>query len=822
MVDRRIRADGKEGLVHSHLNVRCTKLAQNMPLGGHVMNEADQKTAERLADTFRNSVPDVDEIHPLTSGGSAFIFQLKLADSDDQALKILRPDQVDQEELFRGFEEEGQLLCEITHPRIVKGFSCGQCLTFDSRQLPWYTMEYFPHDSLEQVIRRGPQDHPLPRKFSVYIILLRQALEALQYLHSLQPPRCHLDIKEANLLVDMTNPGSPFLKLSDFGVSKEVSRDQQDTYIRGSLNYWPEEWQEKLINKVPSNNNRARIRLPRKEIPTAVDLHMLSVAFMDVLNTLFAAQTDSYWYRSLELLLAKMNWDLEHQSIHQTEKYRHLANGTEASKAMEDLLSLERTPSLPPPLEEKGSLRVPINSLAAFSTGLEMLLDSPWFQRLRRVRQLGVTHLVYPGAVHTRFEHAIGTYAQTLQYIKALFENKNSPWFAIHFSAEEIRTLALVSLCHDIGHYSFAHQLEDLVFEQELPTHEQTSYDILTGEIIKIFPKLESIFGDPAELRTIIEEHWNVDFELFLQMFSYCYREDLHTDPLGNPPRTWRAAAEIVNGPIDADKFDYLRRDSHHVGVSYGFLNDPSRFLSSLTIAFDDVGTHLAVTEKGRVDAEFIAVARYAMFSEVYWHHTVRSFTAMIRRALQSAFSWRDHPLKVEQLLRWSDDLILRQLEEGAAENATDGTKELVHLVSQRQPYARLFTLRKEDSEALYEALTARRNELMKGDHWSEDKELIQDIFGVAEEIEPHHLLWDIPRPGKDRLREVPIADIYGNILERNPGPLWSSLSENFEKWVRKIRLFIHPNFKVPLLSRLEEVTRHRMAREGLSRRFNL
>src|SRR5262249_54724781 len=157
-----------------------------------------------------------------------------------------------------------------------------------SVEVPWYTMEYFPHDALDKVMRRSDAQNPLPSKFPVYISLLRQGLEALQYLHSLTPARCHLDVKEANLLVDMTDPERPQLKLSDFGVSKQVSRDEKTTDLRGSLFYWPREWQELLKGEIPSNNNRARLPLRRKDIPTAVDLHMLSVTFQVVLNGLFS------------------------------------------------------------------------------------------------------------------------------------------------------------------------------------------------------------------------------------------------------------------------------------------------------------------------------------------------------------------------------------------------------------------------------------------------------------------------------------------------------------------------------------------------------
>lgn len=775
------------------------------------MDANERRTAERLGEDFRRAMPWVREIEPKAAGGSGYVFRVKKEDGDVVALKIFRPDQNDQPELLEGFEEEGRLLREIHHPRIVKGFSTGQ-MRFDSFpvELPYYEMEYLPHDSLDKVLER------LPKSIPVYLSLLSQALEALEYLHALNPPRCHLDVKEANLLVDMTVPASPQLKLSDLGVSKTISRDDRSTEVRGSLFYWPQEWQEKLKRQIPTNNNRVRIRLPRKDIPTTVDLHMLSVAFARVLGDRLGDRQESYWYRALSLLLEKMDWDRGERSTRR-EKY------ATASEVIDDLRMLQRTPALPPPLEETGSVRVPIISLPSLDEGLRELIDSPWFQRLRRVRQLGVAHLVYPGAVHTRFEHAIGTYAQALQYVRALLENKNSPWFAMHFRPDEIKALALSALCHDLGHYPFAHQMEDLEVEDVWPKHEALSYYIISGTITEKYTGLTAVFGDPTSLAESIKRHWGLDPELLMKFFAYCYRHELEgTEATPTPadvPRSWRGAAQIVSGPIDADKFDYLRRDSHHTGVSYGFVSDPGRFLSSLTIAFDTLGTHLGVTEKGRVDAEFIPVVRYAMFSEVYWHHTVRAFTAMIRKALQLGFEWKDNPLTIEKLLRWSDDRVIRHLQERAEERKAVAVSELVKLIAGRRPYTRLFTLTKQANQRLYETLTERRIGLMRGDHWKEDKLMVAEIFGFKT-IEPHHLLWDIPKPGKDRLEDVRIADIHGDVVADNPGPLWASLSENFEKWVRKIRLFVHPDNRPRRLSSKDEIKRNKDVQRKLSERL--
>jgi tRNA A-37 threonylcarbamoyl transferase component Bud32 len=526
------------------------------------MNARDSHTAERLARDFGTDRLDLRELTPLKVGGSGFIFRMILKDGAVRALKIFRPDQIDQPTLLQGFEEEGKRLCGIRHPRIVQGYEAG-IRRFPSvdMDLPYYVMEFIPHESLEAVLERNQ----LPPKYFVVLNLLRQTLEALQYIHSLNPPLVHLDVKEANLLVDMTSPESPAIKLSDFGVSKVVSREERSTEVRGTLFYWPKAWQAKLKERLPSNINRATIRLPRNEIPPEVDLHMLSVTYQQVLDRVFVGQEESYWHRGLSLILERMNWD-HHRRSRTAEKYRN------AGMVLVDLHTLERVPSLPPPLEEKGSLRIPVHSLHSYGEAACALLDCPWFQRLRRVRQLGLAHYVYPGAVHSRFEHTIGAYSHVLLYLKALFENRNSPWFAMNFSPRETKALAFTALVHDLGHYPFAHLLEDV---ENWPRHEVLSYEIMTGLILKRFPALERVFGDPGVILQTAKQHWGLSSDLVVRMFCYCYRAELPGIPAPREvPRGWRAATQILNGPIDSDKLDYIRRDSHHCGVSYGMLSD--------------------------------------------------------------------------------------------------------------------------------------------------------------------------------------------------------------------------------------------------------
>ena len=209
------------------------------------------------------------------------------------------------------------------------------------------------------------------------------------------------------------------------------------------------------------------------------------------------------------------------------------------------------------------------------------VIDTPAFQRLRYVRQLGHAFLVYPGATHTRFEHALGAY---------------------HLASRltEDRGVRLAALLHDIGHYPFSHALE----EAGLPHHE-----ILAARHVRTGPLAAAL------------ERQGVSVDGVLALI-----QGTSTAPL----------APLVSGSIDVDKLDYLSRDAKMCGVPYGVV-DVDRLLTSLTISNDGLALH----PKGFAALESLLFAKYQMYRNVYWHHAVRSATAMFKRLVRRAIAAR-------------------------------------------------------------------------------------------------------------------------------------------------------------------------------------
>jgi HD superfamily phosphohydrolase len=251
-----------------------------------------------------------------------------------------------------------------------------------------------------------------------------------------------------------------------------------------------------------------------------------------------------------------------------------------------------------------------------------LALDTPAVQRLRYIRQVGHSFLVYPGATHTRFEHALGAYHLTRRALTALEElGELGP-----IPPEDCLAVRMAALLHDVGHYPFSHALEEAGF----PSHEALGVAKLTqGELGDV---LLDIGGNEFSRRV---------GELI---------SGISQTPLQG----------LISGSIDLDKVDYLSRDARMCGVPYGTV-DVDRLLSSLTLVEIEPGRYeVGVQEKGVSALESLLFAKYQMYRNVYWHHAVRSATCMFKRAVRGAV--RRGTVTVEGIAESTDDGLMEQL----------------------------------------------------------------------------------------------------------------------------------------------------------------
>ncbi|MDD4802807.1 MAG: HD domain-containing protein [Syntrophomonas sp.] len=250
------------------------------------------------------------------------------------------------------------------------------------------------------------------------------------------------------------------------------------------------------------------------------------------------------------------------------------------------------------------------------------VVDHPVFQRLRRIKQLSLTDMVYPGANHTRFEHSIGVMQMATDMFDSIVAKKKQfleDELSLVDSGIQIyrKIVRLAALLHDVGHTPFSHSGEDLMpllpathvkyVEGQQKRYEHEEYSI---EIIK------NVFKD------IIENHPVND--------NYRIRVEDVTALLGDTTVRLKAKSllwkELISGQLDADRADYLLRDSLHLGVSYG-IYDKNRLVSCMTIGKTETEAPvLAIEEGGWHIAESLVIARYQMFAQVYFHKVRRIY----------------------------------------------------------------------------------------------------------------------------------------------------------------------------------------------------
>ena len=265
------------------------------------------------------------------------------------------------------------------------------------------------------------------------------------------------------------------------------------------------------------------------------------------------------------------------------------------------------------------------------------IINSPYFQRLRRIKQLSLTDMVYPGACHTRFEHSLGVMQMASDMYDNLVKTKgNLNKLAMNQSSCERtrKILRIAALLHDIGHSPFAH-----AGEEKMPVAPE-GHQVYVDENNDPIKFDHEHYGHAAIrmlFRDIIEDHIlgsrlniTVDEVLFLL-----------GDKSIRIKKTYQNLVifkELIKGQIDADRADYLLRDSLHLGVNYG-IYDRNRLVNCITIG-KDIETEamvLAIEEGGWQSAESLVLARYQMFSQVYFHKARRIFDYHVGNALGEA-----------------------------------------------------------------------------------------------------------------------------------------------------------------------------------------
>jgi HD superfamily phosphohydrolase len=276
-------------------------------------------------------------------------------------------------------------------------------------------------------------------------------------------------------------------------------------------------------------------------------------------------------------------------------------------------------------------IRDPIHGNIEVDPTESRIIDTPEMQRLKYIKQLDLSYLVFPGANHTRFEHSLGT----MYVSKMLFSDtlgKKDPEFSY------------VGLLHDVGHGPFSHLSEPYLEKYLKKNHEQLGVERIKN----------------SEIGDIISESMSLS-----KVLSYF---------------TGSEKINVVGGTLGADRIDYLMRDSHYTGVAYGVI-DYHRLRAKLTLYKGRV----AIQEGGIAGAESMLIARYFMFSSVYMHHTKMIAAEMLRKAIGMALESR--AFDVKQMSNMTDEQLLLSIMNSKNKKAG----ELVKRITERRLYKRAY-----------------------------------------------------------------------------------------------------------------------------------
>lgn len=421
-------------------------------------------------------------------------------------------------------------------------------------------------------------------------------------------------------------------------------------------------------------------------------------------------------------------------------------------------------------LEEGKAIRDPVWGYIYFPEPLLALIDTEDFQRLRNITQLGYVHLVYPGARHSRFEHSLGVYHLAKQFLVRLL--RSSP--PLQLEEEDIRVFLAATLLHDVGHYPFSHTLEEL--RHFFVGHER---------------RARQLIEDPrGSLHAVLRDQLRVDPVRVANVIDYRARDC-------EVPARDLLLANILSGTLDPDKVDYLLRDSLFCGVPFGESVNRDRLIAS--IEFDPQRKRLAITSKGVSAVEALVFTNYLMYRNVYWHHAVRSATAMCKRAVQDLLVHPDCRLQVADFHRITEGeliLILRQEQERLG---LEGSARLLEgTITRRLHKVGSFIYPGERKQDLMHFLY----DLYQHPDKRRAKEIeLCELFGqrLGRPLQGYEILIDIPR--FDKSPEVDLKVFYGaHVPSDKPDPLSfddpevsrlrESLLHNFEDQAKIFRIF--------------------------------
>jgi len=601
-------------------------------------------------------------ICPLNVGGTGIIFKVaqKNMPSQELVLKFSRPLISGDEQTI--VENELTVLPTLNHSNIIRVLDVGTIpVEVDNEEhvISFIVEPFIPgvstlteHCKFLFDKSKHLTDQLLDDSLQLLCLLLQQWVDALAYIH--KKGYVYLDVKPSNVIVD----DDDHVIVIDFGSIQ--AREEEDTPV---FVYFTEHYADPRLKKQASSStspDRVKKSVKKRDILNEYDYYALGKSIIDLLNDALKNYPHDLperpLFRSLHFLATRLlNGQNDQEQFapdthHIGETFPGLIKSDysticyrNSDHPLEDLIrDLKKEIGSWNPenaVPELGSyskdvLRIVSDTYTVLTERLRQLMAHPLFARLKLISQLGLITLVYPTADHTRFDHVLGAYTYTADYVKSLIHDSQNPVFRNLVNEDDIKAVLLAALLHDLGQYPLAHDLGEV--HPQIFGHSRISIELLSSDKKdKDGKTLLSLITDP-------EKGWGVGTECLKQILGAHSGQLKLIDRMhAQTGKDFKAdlLSSLIDGPIDADKADYLIRDSAECRVPYGLQLDIDRLLRVLTVVLipaQDRGAHrvtIGVYEKGMASADSFGLARYLLFSSVYWHHTSRIVKSMLQYA---------------------------------------------------------------------------------------------------------------------------------------------------------------------------------------------
>ncbi|WP_168413117.1 protein kinase domain-containing protein [Bacillus salacetis] len=540
--------------------------------------------------------------------------------SREVVIKTLRPEHIqDPEEakkFWSLFRDEAIYQARLNYPYIAQIYDY-----YEENEAGFIVLEYAEGKSLDNF---SELFNPSKENLDETLLVIEQIIKGVIYAH--EKGIIHRDLKPENILYDKQKK---LVKIIDFGLAKikEAIPRPHTVYQWGTKGYFAPERYEGL--------DQIGITFDTEE---KTDYYSLGVIFFELLTGLKPymeiKEVLSKEIRRISSFRNDINTELDELifSLMQIKPHERLGSLESLLNAVRKHIKLGYKPGvLINRIRDNNQLRDPIHGYINFSDEEKLVINHPVFQRLRRIKQLSTTYLTYPGATHDRFAHSMGVmHVGTKIFDEVIRKNSNS----LEWDNEEVnkqrQMLRLASLLHDIGHAPFSH-VGDGLFPTSIPNHERMAeYLIKQTELKDIIDRIGSQNGG----------------------FSH---KEIAGLIVGNYKSSYRLIREIFSSQLDADKMDYLLRDSRMTGVNYGNF-DMGHLIRSINIDYQlDNDPILGVDKSGVHALEGLILARYFMFTQVYFHRTRRIYDKILEKIMYNILPSNQIPSDINDFLKWDD-----------------------------------------------------------------------------------------------------------------------------------------------------------------------